>query len=377
MRIFFSLFFILLSAQLAFSQPVEYRLAAMPEGASLLGYANLKGEMVIEPQFYQAFGFDPHGVSLGFLKTEVTYHGTASGKKEKVKPFALFDANGNQLEERSSSDLYMLRQNFSFGGEVRAFYGGVFVASTNERLTDRIGVNYKGQIVTNTDYKWMSLFSSGFAVADHRKNGFVIVKPNEEDLKINGIEVVRAKNPSEGLAPVRDKNGKWGFVNSEGEVVLPAKYRDVGNFWGGYAWARNEEDLIGFINTDGEWVIQPKFSKAKDLDPVSGIAMVVEKRDWCYVNLDGEITYGEKKQKLYPYSEGLAIKRDPSTKKVGCIDASGEWVIEPKFDVIRPFLHGFAVAKQDDLFGLLDKKGEWVIEPKFKMLMDAYPINNL
>jgi len=70
----------------------------------------------------------------------------------------------------------------------------------------------------------------------------------------------------------------------------------------------------------------------------------------------------------------LAIKRDPNTKKVGCVDSNGEWVIEPTLDVVRPFLHGFATAKQGKLWGLLDKKGEWVIEPKFVQLMDAYPV---
>ncbi|MCB9192646.1 MAG: WG repeat-containing protein [Flavobacteriales bacterium] len=365
-----SLSILLLFIRSAIAQPDEYRLAAIPQGASLFGYANLKGEMVIEPQFVQAFGFDPNGVSLGFLKNEVSHSG---GQKETVKPFVFFDANGNPLKERQSR-LYMVRQKFNYAREMRGFYDGIFIASTNERITDRYGMNYEGKAVTKTDYTWMSFFSEGFAVAKHRKNGFVIVKPEQEDAAIS-IEVVEAKDPTEGLAAVKAKNGLWGFINKEGEVAIPAKFKDVGNFWGGYCWARNENDLIGYIDAEGEWVIQPKFTKAKYLDPVSGIAMVVEKRDWCYVNLDGKVTYGEKKQKLYEYSEGLAIKRDPNTKKVGCVDANGDWVIEPTFEVIRPFLHGFAVAKQDKFFGLLDKKGNWVIEPKFVQLMDAYPID--
>lgn len=372
---FLSLFILPLIVQYTFAQPDDYRLAAIPEGANLFGYANLKGEMVIEPQFVQPFGFDPNGVSLALLKTEVNYHNTSSGNKEKVRTFVFFDAYGKALPDQPDN-IHIVQQKFNYAREFRGFYDGIFIASTNERMTNRFGMNHEGKRVTGTEYSWMSFFNEGFAVAKHKKDGFVIVKPNQDDTPINGIEVSAAKDPTEGLAAVRSKKGLWGFVNIAGEVVIPAQFNDVGNFWGGYCWAKNDKDLIGYINTDGEWVIQPKFKKAKYLDPVSGIAMVVKDRDWCYVNLDGEITCAEKKQKLYEYSEGLAIKRDPKTKKVGCVDAKGEWVIEPTLDVIRPFMHGFAVAKEGKLFGLLDKKGDWVIEPKFVQLMDAYPIYN-
>ncbi|MBL4625448.1 MAG: WG repeat-containing protein [Flavobacteriales bacterium] len=54
--------------------------------------------------------------------------------------------------------------------------------------------------------------------------------------------------------------------------------------------------------------------------------------------------------------------------KVGFIDKTGNWLIEPKFDIVQTFKGDYALAKTSNLWGMINKKGEWVIPAKFERL---------
>ena len=59
---------------------------------------------------------------------------------------------------------------------------------------------------------------------------------------------------------------KWGFVNRQGRLVIPCKYRYAGNFYNGEAPVEDSATgLIGFINTRGKMVVPP-FMPADNLE---------------------------------------------------------------------------------------------------------------
>lgn len=49
----------------------------------------------------------------------------------------------------------------------------------------------------------------------------------------------------------------------------------------------------------------------------------------------------------------------------GFIDETGEFVIDPEFDIAWSFIRGTAVVKEDGKYGLIDKKGDWIVEPQY------------
>lgn len=62
-------------------------------------------------------------------------------------------------------------------------------------------------------------------------------------------------------------DGKWGFINKEGEEVIPCKYDDVKPFHEGMATVWKESNDIykcGFINKEGEEVIPCKYDVVYD-----------------------------------------------------------------------------------------------------------------
>ena len=103
----------------------------------------------------------------------------------------------------------------------------------------------------------------------HLQNGIVIAKKDgkyrlfDEDFK--GIGNFEADDMDICVDPDRIAfmdDGKWGFVNSEGEVVLKPEYVQAKSFANGYAAVCNDQSQWGFINKDYELVIDYQFEDA-------------------------------------------------------------------------------------------------------------------
>jgi hypothetical protein len=61
-----------------------------------------------------------------------------------------------------------------------------------------------------------------------------------------------ARSFSEGLAPVQASNGRWGYINANNQLLIPAKFEDAKEFKDGRAAAKLNGKW-GFINKRGEW----------------------------------------------------------------------------------------------------------------------------
>ncbi|HEY9277629.1 MAG TPA: WG repeat-containing protein [Methylotenera sp.] len=69
----------------------------------------------------------------------------------------------------------------------------------------------------------------------------------------NGPRYRDVRSYSEGLAPVKMNNGKWGYVDSRQRLVIPAIYEDAKEFMDGKA-AVKQRGKWGFINKQGRWL---------------------------------------------------------------------------------------------------------------------------
>lgn len=84
------------------------------------------------------------------------------------------------------------------------------------------------------------------------------------------------------LAAVK-QGGKWGFVNTVGEMVLEAAYEDARSFGHGLA-AVKTGDAWGFILPSGREVIPARFQDAGAFSD-DGIAPVMQDGKWYYIQL--------------------------------------------------------------------------------------------
>lgn len=118
---------------------------------------------------------------------------------------------------------------------------------------------------------------------------------------------------SEGLAAVK-LNEKYGYINNEGKVVIDCTYESSYDFHKGVAVVQDEENKFGFINRNGEWVIKPEYDAVDlgrfDYEWTKNNVVRIQKGDlWGVAKvLDGnvEIIIIPKYTKLYPYVDNKA-----------------------------------------------------------------------
>ena len=76
------------------------------------------------------------------------------------------------------------------------------------------------------------------------------------------------------------KNGKWGFVNEKGELVIDYQYEDALSFSNGYA-AVKKDGKWGYIDTENTMAVDPELALATSLSDEGTAAVKI-------VNEDGE-----------------------------------------------------------------------------------------
>lgn len=164
---------------------------------------------------------------------------------------------------------------------------------------------------------------------------------------------------SDGMTSVRIGdwgNGKYGFVDKTGQLVIDCQYDNVSNFSEGLA-AVKKNDLYGFINKSGNVVIDFKYSFASGFS--EGLAVVGDGSKYGYIDKSGNLVIDYKFNSARIFSEGLAVVGNGN--KYGYIDKTGKLVIDYKFDVAEYFIGDYAVVMANNYkWNLTNKLGKLI-----------------
>ncbi|MEH1839084.1 MAG: WG repeat-containing protein [Nostoc sp.] len=148
---------------------------------------------------------------------------------------------------------------------------------------------------------------------------------NEAGQVVIKQQFLEAQPFSDGLAAVKVEE-RWGFINHKGEFVIQPKYTRVQPFSDKLALVSLEEGLPIFIDQQGNVVIEPKPNWSFVGGFKDGLAPVIVKRKWGFINTKGEIAIEPKFDGVRSFSDGLAFVKVGADYEalVGYIDHSGK-----------------------------------------------------
>jgi WG repeat protein len=219
------------------------------------------------------------------------------------------------------------------------------------------------------------------------------------------------------LRPIQ-QNGKWGYIDSSGKIVIKRQFVWAEEFSEGLAAFENEDGKHGYIDETGTVVIEPKFDNWTNFS--EGLAAVSVDFQWGYIDRTGKWAIPPQFVVGRPFSNGLArvevplngkASFPPGRAKHAFIDKTGKIVIDSTDDILNGtfsedvgtvqfvtnkganavlidktgktivavddvdtdgFSEGLVPAKKNKKWGYLDTKGQFVIEPQFEK---AFPFS--
>ena len=182
-----------------------------------------------------------------------------------------------------------------------------------------------------------------------------ILEHPEERLKLEWLKIIKLK--------CYKQNSKWGFVDEEGNVVIPCKWKKVRSFEEELAGVQNDEDRWGFINKAGIEIIPCIWRNVWDFK--EGLAHVVNE-NWQegFIDKNGEAIIPCIWDKAGEFHDGLSLVKLDG--KHSYIDKTGTVVISSKWDYCCRFYDGLALVKKGDKWGYIDKTGTEIIPCKWE-----------
>lgn len=165
------------------------------------------------------------------------------------------------------------------------------------------------------------------------------------------------------LFPV-EQNGKWGYINRGGKMVVPPQFNQADDFREGMAQVLVGNKL-GYIDTTGKLVIPPRYDVPSEFS--EGLAQVGLGGKFGYLDKTGKIVIApislSSSSNNSSFSEGLAaidVSGVFGHARYGYIDKSGKMVIKPQFDDAYSFHHGLARVYFKRKCRYIDRTGRYL-----------------
>jgi hypothetical protein len=174
-------------------------------------------------------------------------------------------------------------------------------------------------------------------------------------------------------------DGKVGFINKAGKVILECQYLDTKGFSGGYAPVK-VGDQWAVIDVKGRMVVPPRFQKMSKY--TEGLSVVMRNDKYYFVDYLGKSAFNrEFSYNPSPFRDGVAVIDEDSVQQI--IDINGNVLYEDDSEgyIASSFGdNGLNYFFYNEKYGFINKFGKQVISNEFEFASEfseglAYVVN--
>lgn len=164
----------------------------------------------------------------------------------------------------------------------------------------------------------------------------------------------------DGLVAVL-KDGKWGYIDSSGKIIIPLQYEDPSQFTHGYVDVK-QNGKVGLIDKTGKVVVPLQYDYIGNYhNGLFSVRNLQEK--YGFIDSSGNviIPFEYDGVDISWFNNGLASVKKGN--KYGAIDVKNKIVIPFEFEMLHDFSMGVSIAKKNNQIILVDKTGKEIKVP--------------
>ena len=158
-------------------------------------------------------------------------------------------------------------------------------------------------------------------------------------------------NGGAGLVIFR-QNGRYGFKDHRGRIIVANRYEAVRPFFNGLAAVQINKKW-GFIDRYEHLVVQPVYDSVADFS--NGYCLTWQGGTVGALDRHGKVLIRHEYEEIIPLPDKrFKVKRNG---RWGLLDERGRVVVQPTYDRLTPVSQGYYIVARHGRYGTLDKNG--------------------
>jgi hypothetical protein len=330
-----------------------------------MGYIDRTGRLTIPPRFRSAYPFSEGLAAVTDLDDEHSKFGFIDRAGKLVIP-------GRYEQTQPFSD------------------GIAWVSVTKDEEEQWTAIDRHGnELFAPRPYVAIFDFHDGIAAVDTGKS-LMLVNTSGETLFTDRGDFFLP--PSEGLIAFNQLgSSRWGFLDRDGNVVIPPEFSDVEQFSGGLAAVRTGGELapspqqptlillqggtLSLIDRSGKAVFSMPATRESDRisAPKDGRAYFSRDGKCGFLDEHGRVVIDNQFEAAWDFNERrAAVKRDG---KWGFIDTDGRVVVPFRYSQVDSYHDGMArvwTCGDPALAGYVDAEGNEAVPPKYSRAQPSF-----
>jgi len=292
------------------------------------GYIDGSGSIAIEPQFWWATDFNEDGYATVYVCGRIASIDTAgavvpyrAATRSRLEPMH----NGEKVGFVNESGRFQIEPRFD---NALPFSDGLAAVQVGESWGF---INTHGDLVIPPTFKDAYYFREGVGLVES-ESGYEFIDKHAR-VMASGFEQLSGVT-NEGRIPV-SRNGKNGYLDLQGRVVIPLRYDDALTFFHGLAPVR-EGAKWGYIDRSGREALAFKFDEAGEFR--GGLAAVTIGSKSGFIDRNGTFAFYLDFQNLpgfYTHDAEALVSTDSLSRfwtkdgEFGYVNSSGKVVWGP------------------------------------------------